>query len=198
MRVGLDFDNTIASYDETFSAIAVDRGLVETALRTKEAVRDHLRAAGREEEWTELQGYVYGPGMERVKPFPRFLDFLARCEAAGVETSIVSHKTRRPYRGPAYDLHASARDFLARNGIAIPAVFAETKEEKLERIGALGCTHFVDDLPEFLTEPGFPGGVERILFDPNESPACARAAADHDLVLVRSWSEAGDVLLGAA
>ena len=33
--------------------------------------------------------------------------------------------------------------------------FELTKEAKVARIGGLGCTHFIDDLPEFLREPGW-------------------------------------------
>ena len=48
---------------------------------------------------------------------------------------------------------------------------ALTKQEKLDRIGELGCDVFVDDLPEFLGEPSFPRHPRRILFDPTN--ACA-------------------------
>jgi len=42
------------------------------------------------------------------------------------------------------------------------------KHEKLQRIGALSCTHFIDDLPELLAEPSFPKQVEKYLFDPKD------------------------------
>jgi len=48
------------------------------------------------------------------------------------------------------------------------AFFELTKEAKLARIGATGCTHFIDDLPEFLAEASFPANSRRILFDPNQ------------------------------
>jgi hypothetical protein len=44
--------------------------------------------------------------------------------------------------------------------------FEETKQNKLSRISELGCTHSIDDLPEFLTETSFPQDVDRIFFDP--------------------------------
>ena len=47
--------------------------------------------------------------------------------------------------------------------------FEEKRSAKLDRIKQIGCTQFIDDLPEFLTEPTFPSGVERLLFDPNDN-----------------------------
>jgi hypothetical protein len=204
-RIGVDFDNTIVSYDGAFHAAAVERGLIAAEVgSTKEAVRDWLRAAGREDDWTELQGHVYGPGMAKVRPFAGVADFFGRCIGAGVDVFVVSHKTLHPYRGPRHDLHASARGWLEAHGftdpgrIGLPAervFFETTKQAKLDRIARLGCTHFVDDLPEFLLEPGFPAGVERVLFDPHQSEACRAAAERHGLARVRSWAEAAALLL---
>ena len=197
MRIGIDFDNTIVSYDAAFHRIASERGLIAPEVAaTKKGVRDHLRSVGREDDWTELQGYVYGPGMSLVEPFPGAVTFLELCAERGVETFVISHKTRTPYVGPAHDLHAHARDFLGRHEVTVPAWFELTKDAKLERIATLECTHFIDDLPEFLTDPAFPTGVTGVLFDPNDSEACARAASEHDLIRVRTWDDAADELLG--
>ena len=173
MIVGLDFDNTIACYDGLFHRLAVERGLIDADhAADKTAIRDGLRAAGREDDWTEMQGLAYGPRIVEAEPFPGAVDCIAALHeagGAGVVTYIVSHKTRTPYRGEPHDLHAACRAFLTRYGISpalIPAtrVFLEpTKEAKIERIRALGCTHFVDDLPEFLAEPTFPA-IEKLNF----------------------------------
>lgn len=166
--VGVDLDNTIVSYDELFYAIAVERGLVpETCRATKEAVRDQLRAKGREEEWTQLQGYVYGPAMPQAEPFPGAVGFLERCAAASISTAIISHRTRWPYSGPRHDLHASARNWLESHGIQTRVHLELSREAKMARIATAGCTHFIDDLPDFLVDPAFPPGVTRLLFDPH-------------------------------
>jgi len=47
--------------------------------------------------------------------------------------------------------------------------FELTKSEKLRRIAEVGCTHFIDDLPEFPDGRGFPSKVVRILFGPNQN-----------------------------
>lgn len=180
MILGVDFDNTLVCYDGVFQKAAVEQGLIpasEKAL-TKEQLRGRLRAEGREDDWTRLQGFVYGPGMSQAKPFPGALDYLAARRAAGDSVCIVSHRTERPFLGPPYDLMAAARDWLEAHdffnkaGIdRAHAHFEITKQAKLARIGEEGCTHFIDDLPEFLGEPGFPLGVERLLFDPAGSHA---------------------------
>ena len=180
LHLGVDFDNTIIRYDAVFHRVAREHGLIPDGTpATKEAVREHLRAAGREEDWTALQGEVYGRRLREAEPFPGALDFLADCTRRGVPCSIISHKTRHPYRGPAWDLHAAAQDWLdymgffdpARVGMAPERVhFLETKEAKLARIQEVGCTHFLDDLPEILLAPGFPSGVRRLLYGASDSP----------------------------
>jgi hypothetical protein len=196
LTLGIDFDNTLVCYDEVFHRVAVEQGLVPAdTTRTKDAVRDRLRAAGREEAWTELQGHVYGARLREAPAFPGALAFVAEALRRDVHVAIVSHKTRYPYRGPAVDLHAAARDWLAhqgcfdaaRIGLADDRVFfRETKEQKLEQIAAIGCSHFIDDLPEILLADGFPGFTEKLLFAPAGAPALASGSA---MICMRSWAE---------
>ena len=201
MRIGIDFDNTIVCYDEVFCRAAVDKGWLESVEkpRGKQLVRDTLRERGMEEEWIHLQGYVYGAAMHYAAPYPGLIDFLKHCRSASIPVCVVSHKTRHPFRGPNYDLHQAAWDWLVQQGffeaggigLAKDSVFFElTKQEKIARIGALGCTHFIDDLPEFLREPGWSPGIQRFLFDPENVYADA-----NEFPRLRSWSEAPATLL---
>jgi hypothetical protein len=194
MRIGIDFDNTIVSYDVLFHKVARERDLVppETPVN-KIAVRDTLRRAGREEVWTELQGYVYGARMDEAQAYPGVIEFLRWAEQAGHDLAIVSHKTKHPFLGPQYDLHAAARAWVERhlceNGSAlIPAeqVFFElTKEEKLARIGNFHCGIFIDDLPEILQASDFPASTCRILFDPEGH---YEAESLPGVTVVQSWA----------
>ena len=200
MLIGLDFDNTIVCYDQLFHTLALERDLIPPTLpRTKQAVRDHLRKAGRESAWTQLQGIAYGPRITDANPFPGVREFLQRCRRAEFLVAIISHKTRRPYRGEGHDLHAAAHTFLnahgfyqtAETGLSPECVFLElTLAAKLARIETLGCDAFVDDLPELLAEPTFPPATQRVLFDP------AHAHPDEaGYWRVGSWTECGDRLL---
>jgi hypothetical protein len=176
MRIGIDFDNTIACYDGVFHAAALERGLIPAEPpRDKNSIRDHLNGIGRHDDFTELQGHVYGARMDLVAPYPGFAEFVAAACKTGHELFIVSHKTRHPMLGPKHDLHAAAKGFLATRGLVgngasqiDPArVFFElTQQDKVARAAALECQVFIDDLPEILAMPGFPKGMHRILFDP--------------------------------
>ena len=200
MLVGVDFDNTIVCYDQVVHRSAVEQGLIpESVTATKGHVRDYLRECGQEEAWIELQGHLYGKAIEDASAFEGATDFFMKCREEGIAVRIISHKTLRPFRGHPYDLHQAARDWLEHRGFFRPdliglsrdQVFLEhTKQEKLQRIGRLGCTHFIDDLPEFLAEPDFPEGVRRVLFDPDgkHEPAPSVIAA-------HSWGEVQNFIL---
>ena len=200
MLIGVDFDNTIVCYDQVFHQVAVEQGLIPLEVPvSKGEVRDYLRQCGREDDWTELQGYVYGARMQDAIPFPGVLECLAHFVKHGIMVCIISHKTRYPYMGPKYDLHQAAQQWLeqqgffdqAQIGLSSDQVFFElTKQEKLESIAKVGCTHFIDDLPEFLAEPGFPAGVERILFDPNENHSTG-----HRFHRITSWMEIKKIII---
>lgn len=180
MLIGFDFDNTIVNYDGVFHRAAIDRALIPADTpKNKLAVRDTLRQSGREDDWTELQGYVYGARMSDAEPYPGLLDVLRQFRARRITCAIVSHKTRHPFRGPAYDLHQAARAWIMdvlrdKAGALVPHdhIFLEvTKEDKLARIAELGCSHFIDDLPEILLAPAFPAPTQGILFDPDHHHA---------------------------
>lgn len=181
MRLGFDFDNTLISYDQLFRRVALDKGLIpEATPPQKNAVRDHLRQQGIEDEWTRMQGEVYGGRILEAQPYPGMQITLRALQAKQIPMCIVSHKTRTPYLGEPWDLHAAARGWLRQQGffdaqgLGWPEdqVFFElTKEAKVARILALGCTHYVDDLPEILDM--LPDSVEKILFDPGKAHGAA-------------------------
>jgi hypothetical protein len=180
MRIGIDFDNTIVSYDALFHKVAREQDLVpERTPVNKVAVRDHLRRIGREERWTELQGYVYGTRMDEACAYPGAIEFMRACIRAGHVLAIISHKTRYPFLGPRYDLHAAAKAWVethlagdSERLVPEGQVFFElTKEEKLARIGDFACDVFIDDLPEIFSSPAFPRGASALLFDPERHHA---------------------------
>lgn len=195
MRIGIDFDNTIVSYDALFHKVALEQGLVppETPVN-KVAVRDHLRRIGQEDRWTEMQGYVYGARMDEALAYEGVIEFIRRAGAVGHQVIIISHKTRHPFIGPQYDLHAAARAWIERHllwdGQALlpdEHIFFElTKLEKLARISACGCDSFIDDLPEILLADGFPNQTARLLFDPEGHHG---AFAADGLPVFRDWQQ---------
>jgi hypothetical protein len=184
LRIGIDFDNTIIAYDEVFCATAKSCGLIESGfIGRKQAVRDAIRLLPDGElAWQRLQGQVYGKGIGQAKMVPGVENFLRRCKAEQATIMVVSHKTEYGHYDPdRVNLRKAALDWMAAQGLldnvhAIPpenVYFESTRAEKLRRIAALSLTHFVDDLEEVLTDPGFPPNVRRILFSDDEQPASA-------------------------
>lgn len=203
MIIGVDFDNTIVCYDGIFHAVALERGLVPATLPTdKTSVRDHLRQTGQEHAWTEIQGFVYGPRLKDASPYPGVLAFFRSAISRGIDIRIVSHKTRHPFLGEPHDLHAAAWDWLEAHGFfALESIglskghvfLEETMDAKFQRIRAEGCTHFIDDLPEFLQDARFPGTTKPILFAP--VPAAVEVGR---LSWIESWEEAWDEIVPQA
>lgn len=185
MIIGVDFDNTIVCYDELFHREAMLRNLIPAETPPiKEAVRNCLRQLDREESWTELQGHVYGTVIDDAPRFPGVIEFFADCKRKGVGVCIISHRTRKPYLGEDVDLHQAARRWLRKQGIEADVFLEETKEAKFQRIARQSCSHFIDDLPEFLLDKDFPSGIERILFDPHR-----KHSQRTDLARAESWTE---------
>ena len=174
MLIGLDFDNTLVCYDEAIIRLADKLLKLPPDLpRTKLAIRDYLREANREHEWTAFQGELYGPGMSYAEPFEHSVETMQVLKTAGYSLCIVSHRSFTPYAGPAYDLHAAARAWIDEN-LALDlivnsqAFFYETMEQKIAAIAALECEIFVDDLPIVLANEVFPSTCRPILFDPED------------------------------
>jgi hypothetical protein len=189
--LGLDLDNTVALYDDLFHDVAVRRGLVGSEVPpTKIAVRAALRACSDgERAWQEVQAEVYGPRMHDAQPSAGIHALVASCHRQGAQLYIISHRSRLAHRdATGTDLREAACAWLRTVGLVGShtglrpehVVFTDTRRGKLARIGALGCTHFVDDLLEVLTEPGFPPGVVRLLYGQTgeELPEGVAAAAD--------------------
>ena len=178
MIIGIDFDNTIASYDEPMHRLAIERGLIPSGLpKNKKLIRDTIRALeDGESKWRALQVFSYGIGMPDARPMEGVKEFMGACKERGIRVLIVSHKTEYANFGdPAVNLREAALQWLgaqgfmdsARFGVGRDRIFFEgTREEKIARIRTLGVTHFVDDLEETFLEASFPAGVAKILISP--------------------------------
>jgi len=180
LRVGIDFDNTIIGYDGVFLSIARDWGLVRSDfVGGKQMVRDAIRSLPNGElSWQRLQSQVYGKCIDLATVFDGVDHFLRRCRRNKVPVIIISHKTKCANVDPdGINLRETARrwmtarGFFSETGYSIAprnVYFESTRQDKLSRIAKLGCSHFIDDLEEVLTDPAFPDGVERILFAANK------------------------------
>jgi hypothetical protein len=182
LRIGIDFDNTIITYDDVFRSAAKQGGLINPDFSgSKQAVRDAIRLLPDGElAWQRLQGRVYGKGIAGAKVVEGVASFLRRCRIEGCMVAVVSHKTEYGHFDPDHvNLRSAALDWMAVQGLLdgergflrADVYFEGTRAEKLKRIAALSLTHFIDDLEEVLTDPDFPPQVERILFAGEARPA---------------------------
>ena len=177
-RIGVDFDNTLISYDKLIHAIALERGLIRPDThKNKKTIRDAIRQLpDGEAEWQRLQAILYGPRMEEAtlaRGVRAFFDLGKRRQA---RVYIISHKTEYAAYGEIRtNLRVAALDWMQRHdffkadGLRISpqdVFFTSTRPEKIARIKQLRCTHFIDDLEETFIEDSFPTGVERILYIP--------------------------------
>lgn len=172
MLLGIDFDNTLVCYDRLFYDLAREHALIPPHVAAdKTAVRDFLRAADREDDWTWLQGLAYGPRITGAHPYPGALESLRHWRSRGHSLAIVSHKTLHPYAGEPHDLHAAARGWLETHldpGLLSGAHFELTRQAKLQRAAALNLDVFIDDLPDILRDlAALDSGIRLYLFDPH-------------------------------
>ena len=116
MLIGLDFDNTIVCYDQAIAILADELfDLPPNISRTKLGLRDYLRSENREPEWTAFQGELYGPGMKYAVAFQGAQSVMKQLKSLGHRLEVISHRSRYPYAGTQYDLHKSARAWIANN-----------------------------------------------------------------------------------
>ena len=183
IKLGVDLDNTLISYEELFQRVAAEEGLLSAVPASivgsngKTGFREAIRSLPNGEfQWQKLQGLVYGARIKEAQLIPGVHSFFRECRNRGVEVYIVSHKTKAAHHDvTGIDLHQAAmgwmsdNEFFSQTGMGLSqnqVYFEETRAGKLTRIQSLKCTHFIDDLEELFSEKGFPEGVIKILYDP--------------------------------
>ena len=178
LKVGIDFDNTLADYSGVFYQVGVELDWIpKHTLTTKTDVKAYFFNQGLPEQWTELQGIVYGSEIYRTQVYVGAKEVIEQLLEKNVELYIISHKTKFPVIGEKISLHQAALTWLHESALIgsgagmIPEkniFFNETKEEKISKIAALNCDFFIDDLPSIFLDKSFPSGVKKIFFDPDE------------------------------
>jgi hypothetical protein len=201
--IGIDFDNTVVSYDDVMHEIAVQQGLIPSDTRkSKKHIRDRTRQLpGGEIKWQRLQAKVYGPRMGEARLIEGVREFAKLCKKHRVQVCIVSHKTEYAnYDETRTNLRAAALSWMMSNrffdaeglGLSQGDVYFEaTRQEKIGRIRSLGCTHFVDDLEETFLEDSFPADVEKILYAPHVQHGLLQRVR-----VVTTWEEISDYFFG--
>lgn len=209
MRVGIDFDNTIAGYDGLFATLAEERGLFQRAPVGKRDLRDALRQRPEGElTWRRLQATAYGSRMGDAELQDGVARFIRTCGQTGISVSVVSHKTRHAnFASDGTDLRRAATAWMEEHGF-FDAMglklcrddihFEDSRAAKVARISQLNCQWFIDDLEEVFAEPGFPGFARAVLYDPHGSDLeTTDPGPGADLLRCRHWDEIGGHVFGA-
>ena len=203
MNIGIDFDNTIAKYDASFKDLALAEGFIDGNWegKGKTELRNYLcRQPNGGKAWMKLQGLVYGKHMHRAELVQGVANFFLSCKGRNHRIYIVSHKTEHGHFDPdKINLRQEALQWMEAKRFFDPdyfainrenVFFANTREEKVEKIAQLECNCFIDDLPEVFEEKKFPLDTKKILFGKFEGKKIANDASQID-----NWSEISDILL---
>ena len=197
-KIGIDFDNTLISYDKLFKKVALEKELIPNDFpESKNLIRNFLREKDQENIFTIIQGEVYGKRIFEALEAEGMSDALKFIKKRGFEIFIVSHKTKIPYSGPKYDLHKAAISWLEANfffevnGINIPrenVYFEVSKEKKIKRLEKLRCNYFIDDLPEILNMIN--SNIKKILYNPKENNLIKS-----DYIIMKNWSDLKNLII---
>ena len=203
LRIGLDFDNTIANYDQAFPEVARILGYetnnLKATLNKRELKLELLKQSDGDTAWQKVQGLVYGKYIDLASLYPGVCEFVLRALASGHEIFIVSHKTELGHfdesRTP---LRQAATTWLINQNlvgdsdskIKLQNIFyAETRDEKIGKIIELQLDVFIDDLDEVLSDKSFPRSTKKILFGSADTTS-------PEILAMQSWREVGDELFG--
>lgn len=180
-RIGIDFDNTLISYDEVFRKAAREKGCpITTGASSKTQLKKFLQSKKSGNLiWSRLQGEIYGERIPEAALSPGALEFIKAAITGGSTIHIISHKTSYASIGEPIDLHQKAKQFIAERILAklpsgdqgsLHCHFCPTLDEKWRTIQAMNCCWFVDDLDWFLRDERFPKSTRRIHFRPPNRP----------------------------
>jgi len=163
MLIGVDLDHTIIDYRSLIYQEALKKDLIDkNHPQDKNSIKHTLKKRS-EECWREFQSEIYGKKIGLAHPYLGVETFFSKI--SNKDLVIVSHKTKWCYK-KRYLLQEEAKSWLREQSFFSdhPLFFASSLKEKCQTINEMGCTHFVDDLPEVL-ETLSPSTC-KILFDP--------------------------------
>jgi hypothetical protein len=199
LRIGLDFDNTIANYNLAFSRVAELLDLKTTTNTKSEVKRELLSREGGDFLWQKVQGLTYGRYIHLAEIHSGLLEFIFHARSLGHQLYIVSHKTEFGHFDESFTpLRAAALTWLQVKRVVgeLPTqikssevFFCQTQDEKISKINELNLDVFVDDLEEVFKNQLLSLAVRRILFSAN-----VKVKSEYECF--SSWREISQATLG--
>jgi hypothetical protein len=173
--IGFDLDNTIAIYDDVFKILNDEYNLqLNPDEINKRTFKLKIIEKYSENEWTKIQGRVYGNLMKFAKPAENFLEVLSILQEKKYKIQIISHRTKKSTCGANHNLQDYAYEWINRNlkleiGAPLEINFLETEDEKINAINKSMVNFFVDDLEKILINSKLKPEIKKILYGPKIS-----------------------------
>ena len=156
LKIGVDLDNTIATFDELILKICTDLHIdVPICCRTKASISRYLKDSGKNKEWTDIQAAIYGPKMHEAKVAAGFPKFVETAIAKNCTLTLISNRSFYAAHDfdKKYNLHESAKNWINTH---LPNIFNHTHfepsaSEKIRIASELKFDFFIDDLDEMVS-----------------------------------------------
>ena len=173
IKLGIDLDNTIISYDDLIHNLAKKKFpkiRLSKNIRLKKIIKNKIIKFYNNDQWTKLQGIIYGEKILEAKLFNNFKEGIQKLKDE-FEIFIISHKTNKAAIGKNINLRSAAKKFLKKNDISFcknelinrnKILFASTQKEKIKLIKNNGIDIFIDDLDIVLQ--ALPNQIKKIHF----------------------------------
>ena len=200
ITIGIDLDNTIVNYDNVYAnlypSISNRRDAIENL--SKKAFKDYVLDHFGNDYWTKLQGEIYGPQMNYASLYPGCYEQIKSWLCAGINVTIVSHRSKFPYGGQQYNLHSFGKEWIDTHlnehtkFSNFAYKFCETFDQKIEKINKILPIVFIDDLLQVLSSRDFPSNCRKILFEPNSDES--DAVRFQSIYVANSWKHIGEMV----
>jgi hypothetical protein len=170
-KIGLDLDNTVIDYSQSYIKVAEYLNLPLTKRNRKEIKGFLIESPANDLAWQKFQSILYTKGLVHAVVSPGLINFLRFCKLNKIEVYIVSHKTEStPQEFGSVDLRSPALRWLKDQEIVPDLIllknvlFCESRKMKIDLINKINCDIFVDDLQEILSDDHLSVNIKKILF----------------------------------
>ena len=170
IKIGIDLDNTIINYNESFKKYLKDQKIYLKKIN-KEKIKFISNNHSKIKNWTEVQEEIYGNYIKFAKLFIHFKEFEKFAIRKKIKLFIISHKTKHSQFSKRYNLHRQSNRWLKKNinKKKYKIFYTNTINEKIKKIIQIKPDYFVDDLIEVFKNKNFPKNVKKIYFSQKKS-----------------------------
>ena len=176
MKIGIDLDNTIIDYSESFiEGVRYLKFKLPKSIETKEEIKRFLIKKNRS-HWHQLQGIVYSKFLlSHGKLYPGVKSFLLRCKAKGHKVIVISHKSKKAHHQSSdINLRKIAEKWLilkkifnTNESLIQKLIFNENFKGKISEINKNKPDIFIDDLRKVISSPNLDKKIIKIHFSIN-------------------------------